>query len=96
MRPKRQMARATAQVSTKTPTMTNPAVLMLKFSSHAQPEPVSLPGEIGPVTQVAAGGAHSLAVTASGQLYAFGLNGTGELGNAINISTSDPNPTPTL
>ena len=60
------------------------------------PTPVSLPGEIGPVTQVAAGGAHSLAVTASGQLYAFGLNGTGELGSATNISTNNPNPTPTL
>ena len=60
------------------------------------PTPVSLPGEIGPVTQVAAGGAHSLAVTASGQLYAFGLNGTGELGSATNIGTNNPNPTPTL
>ena len=60
------------------------------------PAPVSLPGEIGPVTQVAAGGAHSLAVTASGQLYAFGLNGTGELGRSANIGTNNPNPTPTL
>jgi alpha-tubulin suppressor-like RCC1 family protein/uncharacterized protein YecT (DUF1311 family) len=60
------------------------------------PTPVSLPGEIGPVTQIAAGGAHSLAVTASGQLYAFGLNGTGELGSVTNIGTSNPNPTPTL
>ena len=35
---------------------------------------VGLPGEIGPVTQVAASGDHSLVVTASGQLYAFGSN----------------------
>jgi alpha-tubulin suppressor-like RCC1 family protein len=60
------------------------------------PTPVSLPGEIGPVTRVAAGGAHSLAVTASGQLYAFGLNGEGELGSATNTGTNNPNPTPAL
>ncbi len=67
-------------------------------TSEANPTPtlVTLPGEIGPVTQVAAGGGHSLAVTASGQLYAFGLNGTGELGRATNNGTNNPNPTPTL
>ena len=64
-------------------------------SSVLNPTPtlVGLPGEIGPVTQVAAGGAFSLAVTASGQLYAFGINGTGELGSSAN---NVPNPTPTL
>jgi hypothetical protein len=45
------------------------------------------------VTQVSAGAHHSLAVTASGQLYAFGSNAFGELGVA---TTPDPNPTPTL
>jgi uncharacterized protein YecT (DUF1311 family) len=60
------------------------------------PTPVSLPGEIGPVTQVAAGGEHSLAVTASGQLYAFGWNAYGQLGSATNNGTDNPNPTPTL
>jgi alpha-tubulin suppressor-like RCC1 family protein/uncharacterized protein YecT (DUF1311 family) len=60
------------------------------------PTPVSLPGEIGPVTQVAAGTADSLAVTAGGQLYAFGLNDTGELGSATNSGTENPNPTPAL
>jgi alpha-tubulin suppressor-like RCC1 family protein/uncharacterized protein YecT (DUF1311 family) len=60
------------------------------------PTLVTLPGEIGPVTQVAAGAGHSLAVTASGQLYAFGQNAFGQLGSATNSGTSTPNPTPTL
>ena len=40
------------------------------------PTVVTLPGEIGPVIRIAAGSDHSLAVTASGQLYAFGFNTT--------------------
>ena len=68
-------------------------------TSSGDPNPtptvVTLAGEIGPVTQVAAGGNHSLAVTASGQLYAFGYNGYGELGSATNSGTGNPNPTPT-
>ena len=65
-------------------------------SPNPRPTLVGLPGEIGPVTQVAAGGGHSLAVTASGQLYAFGINGTGELGSSANNGTNNPNPTPTV
>jgi alpha-tubulin suppressor-like RCC1 family protein len=66
-------------------------------TGQANPTPtlVSLPGEIGPVTQVAAGGNHSLVVTASGQLYAFGVNFFGQLGSATNSATNNPNPTPT-
>lgn len=60
------------------------------------PALVALPGEVGPVTQVAAGAAHSLVVTSSGQLYAFGDNYYGELGYTPNSGTSAPNPTPTL
>ena len=67
-------------------------------TNHANPTPtlVALPGEIGPVTQVAAGADQSLAVTASGQLYAFGINVFGQLGSAANSGTDNPNPTPTL
>jgi alpha-tubulin suppressor-like RCC1 family protein/uncharacterized protein YecT (DUF1311 family) len=67
-------------------------------TNNPNPTPtlVTLPGEIGPVTQVAAGDNHSLAVTASGQLYAFGYNDFGELGSATNNGTNNPNPTPTL
>ncbi len=60
------------------------------------PSLVTLPGEVGPVTLVAAGMSHSLALTSSGQLYAFGENRFGELGNTTNNRTEQPNPTPTL
>ena len=46
------------------------------------PTPVTLPGEDGPVTQAAAGVGFSLAVTSSGQLYAFGENRFGQLGTS--------------
>jgi len=64
----------------------------------ANPAPtlVTLPGESGTVSQVAAGSGFSLVVTSSGQLYSFGSNDSGELGSAINDATSNPNPTPTL
>ena len=58
------------------------------------PTRVSLPGATGPVVQIAAGGSHSLALTATGELYAFGLNGSGQLGSATNNGTTNPNPTP--
>jgi len=58
------------------------------------PTRVSLPGATGPVVQIAAGGSHSLALTATGELYAFGLNGSGQLGSATNNGTANPNPTP--
>ena len=60
------------------------------------PTLVTLPAESGTVTQVAAGYDHSLAVTSSGQLYAFGDNYHGQLGNATNDGSSVANPTPTL
>jgi hypothetical protein len=48
------------------------------------------------VTEAAAGAEHSLAVTSTGQLYAFGENYSGELGNATNNGAARANPTPTL
>ena len=60
------------------------------------PTLVSLPGATGPVTAIAAGADHSLAVTSTGQLYAFGNNSYGQLGNATNNGNAKPNPTPTL
>ena len=67
-------------------------------TNNPNPTPalVSLPGQSGPVTQIAAGGSHSLAVTPSGQLYAFGDNSNGELGSATNSGTTNSNPTPVL
>ena len=64
--------------------------------ANPMPTLVSLPDENGPVTQVAAGQDHSLAVTSTGQLYAFGLNASGQLGSATNINDENPNPTPAL
>lgn len=60
------------------------------------PTAVSLPGANGATTKVAAGFDHSLALTATGQLFAWGLNSKGQLGNATNAGTTMPNPTPTL
>ncbi len=67
----------------------------LTENPNPTPAPLTLPGQIGTATQIAAGSYHSLAVTSSGQLYAFGLNYYGQLGNATNNSTFIPNPTPT-
>ncbi|HWF32128.1 MAG TPA: hypothetical protein VG188_06195 [Solirubrobacteraceae bacterium] len=60
----------------------------------ANPTPlrVSLPGAVGPVVQVAAGFAHSLALTSTGQLYAFGSNEFGQLGSAGNSGTANATP----
>lgn len=55
-----------------------------------------LPGQHGAVTQVAAGGNQTLVVTASGQLYSFGLNLYGELGESRNVGTTVANQTPAL
>jgi hypothetical protein len=68
-------------------------------TSNANPTPALVtppPGANGPVTQIAAGEYFSLALTSSGQLYAFGLNNFGQLGNVTNTGTPNPNPTPTL
>ncbi len=60
------------------------------------PALVALPAASGPVVQIAAGGAHSLALTSTGQLYAFGENDLGQLGNEVNNKSPKPNPTPTI
>src|SRR5262249_31738572 len=64
-------------------------------AANPTPEPVALPGATSPVVQAAAGSSYSLAVTAAGQLYAFGENFFGQLGDAKNVKTVEPNPTPT-
>jgi alpha-tubulin suppressor-like RCC1 family protein len=60
------------------------------------PALVSLPGATGPVAQIAAGALHALALTSTGQLYAFGYNYYGQLGSTVNIATSTANPTPAI
>jgi alpha-tubulin suppressor-like RCC1 family protein len=58
------------------------------------PTQVSLPGASAPVSQIAAGGFHSLALTSTGQLYAFGKNSSGQLGSESGAATANPTPTP--
>jgi hypothetical protein len=64
-------------------------------TANQSPALVTLPGATGPVKLVSAGNYSSFAVTSTGQLFAFGLNSEGELGNATN-NDANPNPTPTL
>ena len=65
-------------------------------TANPTPTLVSLPAAGGPVTQIAAGEIHSLAVTATGQLYTFGENKYGQLGSPIDNGNESANPTPTL
>ena len=67
-----------------------------RTSPTPTPSLVSLPGEVGAPTQIAAGENHSLAVTSSGQLYAFGANRSGQLGSAANTETDKATSTPAL
>ena len=55
------------------------------------PVAVSLPSGTT-VTAVAAGGNHSLALTSSGQVLAWGFNGTGQLGNGTTTNSNIPVP----
>ncbi len=59
------------------------------------PSSVSLPGARGRLLQVSAGSEQSLAVTATGQMFAFGANDAGELGTQANLESLAANPTPT-
>lgn len=63
-------------------------------TANPTPAPLVLPGASGPVSEIAAGGDHSLAVTSTGQLYAFGSNRFGQLGVPAGSGTELANPTP--
>jgi alpha-tubulin suppressor-like RCC1 family protein len=63
---------------------------------EATPETVALPGATGPVAELAGGGFFSLAATSTGQLYAFGSDGYGQLGSPPGEHPEAPHPTPTL
>jgi alpha-tubulin suppressor-like RCC1 family protein len=64
------------------------------YAATPIPTLVSLPGATGPVTQIAAGAYYNLALTSTGQLFAFGENCYGELGNPFNNGNGTPNPNP--
>ncbi|MDR1189648.1 MAG: LPXTG cell wall anchor domain-containing protein [Bifidobacteriaceae bacterium] len=51
--------------------------------------PLLVPG-LSDVAMVSAGGSHSLAVTNAGQVYAWGANGSGQLGDGTTTNRSTP------
>jgi alpha-tubulin suppressor-like RCC1 family protein len=63
-------------------------------SANPSPGLVAVPGTNAPVTEVAVGGSHTLALTSAGALYSFGGNAEGQLGSMTNLGTSSPNTTP--
>jgi alpha-tubulin suppressor-like RCC1 family protein len=63
-------------------------------ASRSTPEAITLPGARGPIVQIAAGWEFSLALTASGQLYAFGNDEYGQLGNGKSDTESNSTPEP--
>ena len=65
-------------------------------TANPSPAQVTLPGSAGPAVQIAAGGYHSLVLTSSGQVFAFGDNNYGELANAANNGSATANPSPAL
>ena len=63
-------------------------------TDEVSPTPVAVTG--GHVfTALGAGGGHTCGLTSGGTLYCWGGNLSGQLGNSINYSTSNPNYTPT-
>ncbi|HEY4929644.1 MAG TPA: MBG domain-containing protein [Acidimicrobiales bacterium] len=58
-------------------------------TNSSVPTPVSLPSGVG-VTASAAGGYHSLAIGTDGNLYAWGQNGFGQLGDGTTTNKSNP------
>jgi alpha-tubulin suppressor-like RCC1 family protein len=64
-------------------------------NNHQTPTLVTMPEAVGEVIDIAAGSFHTLALTDEGQLYAFGKNTFGELGNSTNNENQEANPTPT-
>jgi alpha-tubulin suppressor-like RCC1 family protein len=65
-------------------------------TSSPTPGLVSFPGISGSIVAIAAGQSHTLALSSAGQLYAFGDNFSGRLGNSVNDRAHAANQTPTL
>jgi ribosomal protein L3 len=58
-------------------------------TSSNTPVPISAPANSG-ITAIAAGGGHSLALTSTGAVLAWGTNTAGELGNGTTTSSNTP------
>ncbi len=63
-------------------------------NNNANPTPTQVSFPAGTIARIVAGGNHNLILTSTGQLYAFGRNRYGELGNTANNGTETANPTP--
>jgi alpha-tubulin suppressor-like RCC1 family protein len=61
----------------------------------SNPSPVPVPGISG-IVQIAAGGGFSLALDGDGTVYAWGLNGAGQLGDGTTVSRDSPEALPAL
>ena len=59
------------------------------------PAPLQVDGSLT-FTALSAGVDHTCGLIASGEMYCWGRNRTGQLGITTNMGTSDPNPAPTL
>ncbi len=58
-------------------------------TNSSVPVAVSIPGG-ATITQIAGGGLHSLALSSTGQVYAWGYNGKGELGDGTTTNSDAP------
>ncbi|RMA46376.1 hypothetical protein CI603_04625 [Bifidobacterium sp. wkB338] len=59
---------------------------------HGTPSKVSLPTGVPKFIQISAGGDHSLALGTDGNLYSWGYNGNGQLGNGTDYALKQPTP----
>jgi alpha-tubulin suppressor-like RCC1 family protein len=67
------------------------------YKANSTPILFTLPGQVGQIAKIAAGDLFSLALTSAGQLFAFGDNYYGQLGNSTGngvLQNSNPTPTP--
>ena len=59
-------------------------------TDHYTPVTITMPAGVNYFTQISMGYRHTLGVGDDGQLYAWGYNGEGQLGNGTNINQSTP------
>jgi alpha-tubulin suppressor-like RCC1 family protein len=63
-------------------------------TADATPDLVSFAGILGQITSLAAGGAHTLALSSTGQVFAFGADSSGQLGPKGNGTSINETPVP--
>jgi alpha-tubulin suppressor-like RCC1 family protein len=59
-------------------------------TDQSSPHKITAPSGFANIVAVAAGSAHSIAAKANGEIYAWGDNGTGQLGNGTNDGSLSP------